>query len=86
MVIITVLITTIQLYNLTYVHEYTVCSHSYIRIMWLCLYSEEVKEFTPKYNAQMLSESKECNCLFYYAEHDPDEYKKQGKDWMKVSN
>ena len=53
-----------------------------------CLYfsSEEAKEFTPKYNAHMLSVPKECQCLFYYAEHDPDEYKKQGKDWMKVSN
>lgn len=45
---------------------------------------EEAKEFTPKYNAHMLSVHKECQCLFYYAEHDPDEYKKQGKDWMKA--
>ena len=34
----------------------------------------------------MLSVHKECQCLFYYGEHDPDEYKKQGKDWMEVSN
>ena len=48
--------------------------------------SQEAKQFTPKQNAQTLSASKECNCLFYYAEYDPDEYKKQGKDWMKVSS
>ena len=48
-------------------------------------FSQEAKEFTPKHNAQTLSAPKACNCLFYYAENDPDEYKKQGKDWMKVS-
>ena len=50
------------------------------------VFSQEAKEFTPKHNGHTLSVSKECNCLFYYAEYDPDEFKKQGKDWMKVGS
>ena len=57
-----------------------------LRTHFAAMLSEEAKEFTPRYNAQILSVPKDCNCLFYYAEHDPDEYKKQGKNLMKVSN
>lgn len=67
-------------YSVCSLIAYCTCSYKFV----FC--SEEVKKFTPKDNTQTLSVTKECNCLFYYGENDPDEYKKQGKDWVKVSN
>jgi len=34
---------------------------------------------------QKLSVPKHCKCLFYYAEYDTDEYKRQGKEFIKVN-
>ena len=34
---------------------------------------------------QKLSVPMDCKCLFYYAQYDPDEYKRQGKELLKVS-
>ena len=51
-----------------------------------CSCSQEAKQFTNKYNAATLSVPKDCKCLFFYGEDDTDEYKKQGKDFMKVNN
>ncbi|XP_065911462.1 kynurenine formamidase-like [Dysidea avara] len=44
---------------------------------------QEVKNFTPIKIMQNLS-VKDCKCLFYYAENDPDEYKRQGKELLKA--
>ncbi|XP_065912239.1 uncharacterized protein [Dysidea avara] len=44
---------------------------------------QEVKNFTPIKIMQNLS-AKDCKCLFYYAENDPDEYKRQGKELLKA--
>jgi len=34
---------------------------------------------------QKLSVPMDCKCLFYYAEYDSDEYKRQGKELLKVN-
>jgi len=73
-------------YTGTLTYERSVYIFKYQSLLSLCksVCRQEIQQFTPVKILQALSVPKDFKCLFYYAELDTDEYKRQGKQLVQV--